>query len=150
MQRDYKLSSYSLNSVSAHFLSEQVRLKSCYQFFFVLSCLSHVYAGYMSRRIYPLFSQIDLIPNLKIKRIEVFYLFMLCLLIEVNLIQGKNGHWWCSFHLCRKRMSTIQLYLIYRMEIRKPEDVLLYTVWRCIPRIFGILCCLFLNRIFLV
>ena len=25
MQRDYKLSSYSLNSVSAHFLSEQVR-----------------------------------------------------------------------------------------------------------------------------
>lgn len=26
MQRDYKLSSYSLNSVSAHFLSEQVRL----------------------------------------------------------------------------------------------------------------------------
>lgn len=26
MQRDYKLSSYSLNSVSAHFLNEQVRL----------------------------------------------------------------------------------------------------------------------------
>lgn len=26
IQRDYKLSSYSLNSVSAHFLNEQVRL----------------------------------------------------------------------------------------------------------------------------
>lgn len=26
MQRDYKLSSYSLNSVSAHFLGEQVRV----------------------------------------------------------------------------------------------------------------------------
>lgn len=30
MQRDYKLSSYSLNSVSAHFLGEQVRRDSRY------------------------------------------------------------------------------------------------------------------------